>query len=211
MSASPSRICAGPGRSRSPSTRCQLDKATEYAAEDADVALRLWMRFRARLPFEKATRVYEMVDRPMVAVVGAMERDGVKVDREVLKSPVGRVQRPDRRARGEDLRRGRLQVHHRLARSSWATSCSTRWAFRAAARASPAPGRPTSPNWSGWRARACRSPSWCSTGASSPSSNPPIPTRCRSRSTARPGRVHTSYSASRARRPGGSPRPTPTS
>jgi len=64
----------------------QLDKATEYAAEDADVALRLWIRFRARLPFEKVTRVYELVDRPMVAVIGAMERDGVKVDRDVLKS-----------------------------------------------------------------------------------------------------------------------------
>jgi DNA polymerase-1 len=64
----------------------QLDRATEYAAEDADVALRLWMRFRTRLPFEKVTRVYELVDRPMVAVIGRMERDGVKVDREVLKS-----------------------------------------------------------------------------------------------------------------------------
>ncbi|HKR24232.1 MAG TPA: DNA polymerase, partial [Allosphingosinicella sp.] len=64
----------------------QLDRATEYAAEDADVALRLWMRFRARMPFERASRVYEMVDRPMVAVVGAMELGGVKVDREVLKS-----------------------------------------------------------------------------------------------------------------------------
>jgi len=62
-----------------------VDRATEYAAEDADVALRLWMRFRIRLPFEKATRVYELVDRPMVAVVGAMERDGVKVDHEVLR------------------------------------------------------------------------------------------------------------------------------
>ena len=64
----------------------QLDRATEYAAEDADVALRLWMRFRTRMPFERASRVYEMVDRPMVAVVGAMELGGVKVDREVLKS-----------------------------------------------------------------------------------------------------------------------------
>jgi DNA polymerase-1 len=66
--------------------KVQVDRATEYAAEDADVALRLWMRFRARMPFEKATRVYEMVDRPMVAVVGAMEQGGVKVDRAVLKS-----------------------------------------------------------------------------------------------------------------------------
>jgi len=67
----------------------QLDRATEYAAEDADVTLRLWKRFRARLPFEKATRVYELVDRPMVAVIGGMERAGVKVDREVLKGLSG--------------------------------------------------------------------------------------------------------------------------
>jgi DNA polymerase I len=76
----------GTGQKQITFNKVQLDKATEYAAEDADVALRLWMRFRARLPFEKVTRVYEMVDRPMVAVVGAMEEGGVKVDRDVLKS-----------------------------------------------------------------------------------------------------------------------------
>jgi DNA polymerase-1 len=76
----------GTGQKQITFDKVQVDRATEYAAEDADVALRLWMRFRARLPFEKATRVYEMVDRPMVAVVGAMEQGGVKVDRAVLKS-----------------------------------------------------------------------------------------------------------------------------
>jgi len=76
----------GTGQKQISFDKVPVDRATEYAAEDADVALRLWLRFRARLPFEKATRVYEMVDRPMVAVVGAMERDGVKVDRGVLKS-----------------------------------------------------------------------------------------------------------------------------
>ncbi|HEY5712694.1 MAG TPA: DNA polymerase I [Allosphingosinicella sp.] len=76
----------GTGQKQITFDKVPVDRATEYAAEDADVALRLWMRFRARMPFEKATRVYEMVDRPMVAVVGRMERDGVKVDREVLKS-----------------------------------------------------------------------------------------------------------------------------
>ena len=76
----------GTGQKQITFNKVQLDKATEYAAEDADVALRLWLRFRARLPFEKVTRVYELVDRPMVAVIGAMERDGVKVDRAVLKS-----------------------------------------------------------------------------------------------------------------------------
>ena len=66
-----------------------------------------------RLPFEKVTRVYELVDRPMVAVVGA---DGARRRQgrpRGAEEPVGRVQRPDRRAGGADLRRGRLQVHHR--------------------------------------------------------------------------------------------------
>jgi DNA polymerase I len=63
-----------------------LDRATEYAAEDADVALRLWKRFKARMPLERVARVYEQVDRPMVAVIGRMEREGVKVDRAALKA-----------------------------------------------------------------------------------------------------------------------------
>jgi DNA polymerase-1 len=63
-----------------------IDRATQYAAEDADVALRLWTRFRTRMPLERVTRIYQMVDRPMVEVIGRMERDGVKVDRGVLRS-----------------------------------------------------------------------------------------------------------------------------
>lgn len=61
-----------------------LKAATRYAAEDADVTLRLWRRFRPRLPVEAATRVYEMVDRPLVSVIAGMERHGIKVDREKL-------------------------------------------------------------------------------------------------------------------------------
>ncbi|MBY8829035.1 DNA polymerase I [Hephaestia mangrovi] len=61
-----------------------LKAATRYAAEDADVTLRLWSRFKARLPAEGATRVYQMVDRPLAAVVAGMERHGVKVDAEAL-------------------------------------------------------------------------------------------------------------------------------
>ena len=61
-----------------------LKTATRYAAEDADVTLRLWRRFTARLPREGGTRVYQMVDRPLVAVIARMERRGIKVDRERL-------------------------------------------------------------------------------------------------------------------------------
>lgn len=58
-----------------------LATATRYAAEDADVTLRLWRRFSPRLTAEAATRVYQMVDRPLVPVIAAMERAGIKVDR----------------------------------------------------------------------------------------------------------------------------------
>jgi len=61
-----------------------LDAATEYAAEDADICLRLWQRLKPRLTEEGSTRIYEMVDRPLVATVGRMERRGIKVDRGYL-------------------------------------------------------------------------------------------------------------------------------
>ncbi|WNO53845.1 DNA polymerase I [Stakelama saccharophila] len=66
-----------------------LAAATRYAAEDADVTLRLWRRFKSRLAYESATRVYEMVDRPLVRVVADMEMAGVKVDADRLKQLSG--------------------------------------------------------------------------------------------------------------------------
>ena len=61
-----------------------LDKATEYAAEDADVTLRLWEILRLRMAPEQASRVYQMVDRSLVPVIAKMEETGVLVDREEL-------------------------------------------------------------------------------------------------------------------------------
>jgi DNA polymerase-1 len=58
--------------------------ATEYAGEDADIALRLWLRLKPRLADENVNRVYERVDKPLVSVIGRMERRGIKVDREYL-------------------------------------------------------------------------------------------------------------------------------
>jgi len=75
----------GTGQKQITFDKVPVDKATEYSAEDAEVALRLWRRFRPRLAFEKVTRVYELVDRPMVAVLAGMERHGVRVDREALR------------------------------------------------------------------------------------------------------------------------------
>lgn len=74
----------GTGKSQISFAEVPLDKATQYAAEDADVTFRLWQIFKHRLPQEGATRVYEMVDRPLVPVIAKMEHTGVKVDREQL-------------------------------------------------------------------------------------------------------------------------------
>ncbi len=74
----------GTGKSQISFAEVQLDRATEYAAEDADVALRLWKLLKLRLPIEGGTRVYEMVDRPLAAIVEGMERAGIMVNRDYL-------------------------------------------------------------------------------------------------------------------------------
>jgi DNA polymerase-1 len=76
-------VC-GTGAKQISFDKVPLDVATEYAAEDADICLRLWQRLKPRLAAEASTRVYEMVDRPLVGTVGRMERRGVKVDRDYL-------------------------------------------------------------------------------------------------------------------------------
>lgn len=74
----------GTGRNQISFAHVPLDRATAYAAEDADVTLRLRTLFRLRLPTEHVTRIYELVDRPLVPVIAGMERAGIKVDREGL-------------------------------------------------------------------------------------------------------------------------------
>jgi len=61
-----------------------IDKATEYAAEDADVTLRLWMVLKPRLAAERVTTVYETLERPLVPVIADMEYAGIKVDGAIL-------------------------------------------------------------------------------------------------------------------------------
>ena len=74
----------GSGKSQISFAEVTLDRATEYAAEDADVTLRLWNIFKPQLHQEQVTRVYELVDRPLVSVIAKMEQTGIKVDRDAL-------------------------------------------------------------------------------------------------------------------------------
>ncbi len=79
-------IAHAPGAKKSEKTFADvpIDKATEYAAEDADVTLRLWLALKPRLAAERMTTVYETLERPLLPIIVDMERAGIKVDRAIL-------------------------------------------------------------------------------------------------------------------------------
>ena len=75
---------AGTGKAQVTFDRVPLDKALDYAAEDADITLRLHEILKPRLVLEQMATIYETLERPLVPVLAAMERAGIKVDRERL-------------------------------------------------------------------------------------------------------------------------------
>ncbi|WP_282181282.1 DNA polymerase I [Aliiroseovarius marinus] len=74
----------GTGKSAITFDRVPIEDAVKYAAEDADITLRLWQILKPRLHSNHVTRVYERLERPLVPVLAQMEMTGIKVDREVL-------------------------------------------------------------------------------------------------------------------------------
>ncbi|QFI68239.1 DNA polymerase I [Sinorhizobium alkalisoli] len=75
---------AGSGKAAVSFDFVEIDKATAYAAEDADVTLRLWHVLKPRLAAKGLTRVYERLERPLIAVLARMEERGITVDRQIL-------------------------------------------------------------------------------------------------------------------------------
>ena len=75
---------AGTGKAQVTFDCVSIEKASEYAAEDADVTLRLWKALKARLAAEHVDTVYETLERPLVPVLGRMEGRGIAIDRQVL-------------------------------------------------------------------------------------------------------------------------------
>ncbi len=80
----PFKEIAGSGKSMKTFDQIPIDQATPYAAEDADVTLRLHRLLRPRLPGARMTTVYETLERPLMPVLVDMEEAGVKVDRQML-------------------------------------------------------------------------------------------------------------------------------
>ncbi|WP_298259080.1 DNA polymerase I [Bradyrhizobium sp.] len=74
----------GSGKNKLSFDQVTIERASEYSAEDADMILRLWRVLKPRLVAERMNVVYEMLERPLVAVLARMERRGISIDRQVL-------------------------------------------------------------------------------------------------------------------------------
>jgi DNA polymerase I len=80
----PIKSLLGSGKSQITFDLVPVDEAVKYAAEDADITLRLWQLFKPKLHSKKVTTVYETLERPLVPVLAQMEMAGVQVDRDTL-------------------------------------------------------------------------------------------------------------------------------
>jgi DNA polymerase I len=80
----PIKPLLGSGKSAITFDKVPLEEAVKYAAEDADITLRLWKLLKPQLHRAEVTKVYETLERPLVPVLAAMERSGIKVDRDTL-------------------------------------------------------------------------------------------------------------------------------
>ena len=80
----PIKDLIGSGKSAITFDKVEVEVAAKYAAEDADITLRLWELFKPQLHLNKVTTVYETLERPLAPVLARMEIAGVKVDRDTL-------------------------------------------------------------------------------------------------------------------------------
>ncbi len=103
----------GSGRNSVGIDRVSVARATEYAGEETDIGLRLWLVLKPRLVAESVTTVYETLERPLARVLAEMERAGVKVERATLASlsgsfaqTIARLEDEIRELAGEDFNIG---------------------------------------------------------------------------------------------------------
>jgi DNA polymerase-1 len=103
----------GSGRAAMSLDRLPVDRATEFAGEEADIGLRLWLVLKPRLIAEHVTTVYETLERPISPVLAIMERTGIKVERAALATlsgsfaqTIARLEDEIRELAGEDFNIG---------------------------------------------------------------------------------------------------------
>ena len=81
----PYKEVAGSGSSQVTFDKVSIKDALDYAAEDADITLRLWHILKPRLAQEHMSTVYEQIERPLIPIIADMELEGIKLDTAVLK------------------------------------------------------------------------------------------------------------------------------
>ena len=75
----------GSGKKQINFSQVDLNKAKDYAAEDADITLRLYKKFCKNLKLEKMINIYEIFEKPLIKILAFMEIEGIKVDSNILK------------------------------------------------------------------------------------------------------------------------------
>ncbi len=76
----------GTGKKEINFSEVEIDKAKDYAAEDADVTFRLYKKFLKNLKLEKMINIYEIFEKPLIKILAFMEMEGVEVDNKFLKT-----------------------------------------------------------------------------------------------------------------------------
>ena len=75
----------GTGKKEINFSEVEIDKAKDYAAEDADITFRLYKKFLKNLKFEKMINIYEIFEKPLIKILAFMEMEGIEVDNKFLK------------------------------------------------------------------------------------------------------------------------------
>ena len=76
----------GTGKKEINFSNVELNKAMEYAAEDADITYRLYKIFSQNLKLEKLTNIYEIFEKPLIKILACMEIEGIKINSKFLKA-----------------------------------------------------------------------------------------------------------------------------
>ena len=185
---------AGTGKSFIGFARVAIERATEYAAEDADVTLRLWQVLKPRLARRAMAAPYETLERPLIPCSAGWSSRGISIDRQILSRLSGEFAQGMARLEAEIHELAGRALQSRLAQAARRDPVredgpagreedgTGAWSTAAARAGGPRGAGPS----------AGRAGSW--NGGSSPSSNPPTPTPCPAMSTRRRGRVHTCFS-----------------
>ena len=94
----------GSGKKEINFSEVEVEKAKDYAAEDADITYRLYKKFHKNLISEKLINIYEIFEKPMIEILAFMEIEGIKIDNEFLKFLSSKFEKKIEKIQNEDFK-----------------------------------------------------------------------------------------------------------